>query len=323
MVTAPRSMRKIVLLLTVALCLRATIARSAANKATETVFQSPDGSFEIQYVAPNKEDGDTTIMVVSKANPKEKQLLMTEPDFWGNVWYSSPDSKWLATTVRKAHEVTSMELFRRTEGLKFDKIRDFTNRAWASLSTKRKHTHEEEGIIDFVTWSPDSTRLLIELRGPVYNDANDRPWFTSWSVYFNLQTQQFEYTPYLDWWNLQVFKSPSADDYLDRMALAPASAEPLNDTISEAEWKERQREADRALNETYHQVLATIKAEETADVRSREIIWIKNRDKVADEFVKRGAPPNPALRRLQCLVDATNERTAQLKQDYLNNSASE
>jgi hypothetical protein len=67
MVTAPHSMRKIVLLLTVALCLRATIARSGANETTETVFQSPDGTFEIQYVAPNKEDGDATIMVVSKA----------------------------------------------------------------------------------------------------------------------------------------------------------------------------------------------------------------------------------------------------------------
>jgi uncharacterized protein YecT (DUF1311 family) len=57
-------------------------------------------------------------------------------------------------------------------------------------------------------------------------------------------------------------------------------------------------------------------------VRSREIIWIKNRDKIVEEFAKRGTPPNPTLRRLQCLVDSTNERTAQLKQDYLNSSAS-
>lgn len=260
-------------------------------------------------------------MVVSKANPEEKQLLMTEPDFWGNLWYSSPDSRWLATTVREVHEVTSMELFRRSEGIKFDKIRDFTNRAWASLSAKRTHTHEEEGIIDFVTWSPDSARLLIALRGPVHNDANDKPWFTSWSVYFNLQTQKFEYTPYLDWWNSQVFKSPAADDYDDRMALAPTSAEPLTDTISEEEWKKRQTEADRALNQTYRQVLAKTKAEDAANARSREIDWIKNRDKIADEFAKRGTPPNPSLRRLQCLVDATNERTADLKRDYLDSNS--
>jgi len=315
-------MRTIVLSLTVAaLCLPATITRSYWNEPTETVLQSPDGTFEIQYIAPNKEDGDARIMVVSKADPNEKQLLMTEPSFWDNLWQSSPDSKWLATTVRHAHEITSMEVFRRTEGIKFDKIRDFTTRAWASLSSKRNHTHQEEGIIDFVTWSPDSARLLMKLRGPVYNDAHDRPWFTSWSVYFNLQTQKFEYTAYLDWWNPQVFKSPSADDYDQRMDLAPASAEPLTDTISEEDWKKRQTEADRALNQTYHQVLAKVGAGDAADIRSREIDWIKNRDKIADEFAQRGTPANPTLRRLQSLVDTTNERTADLKRDYLDSNS--
>ena len=314
-------MRNSVLWLTVvSLCLPATIVRSYAKEPTQTLLKSPDGTFEIRSIAPKNEDGDVKVVVVSTANPKESQLLMTEPSFWGNLCYSSPDSKWLAIEVDKVHEVGGMELFRRTEGLKFDKIRDFTTRAWGSLSTKRNHTHEEEGIIDFVTWSPDNARLLIRLRGPVYNDANDKPWFTSWSVYFNLQTQKFEYTAYLDWWNPQVFKSPAADDYGERMDLAPTSAEPLADTLSEDEWKKRQTEADRALNQTYHQVLAKMKAEDGSRVRSDEIDWIKHRDKIADEFAKRGTPANPTLRRLQSLVDTTNERTADLKRDYLDST---
>jgi uncharacterized protein YecT (DUF1311 family) len=293
----------------------ALIARSETT--TQTVLESRDGTFEIQEVQPQDQDHDSTTFVVSKANPDKKQLLMTEPSFWGNDWYCSPDSKWLAVAIREVHKVSSMRLFRRTEGFEFDQIKDFAHRAWASISTKRKYTRGEEGIIDFVNWSPDSTRLLIALRGPVHGDEDDKLWFVAWSVYFNVQTQKFEYTRYLDHWDAGVFKSVSADDYADRMALAPVSAEPLFDTVSEEEWKQRQTDADRALNETYRQALAKLGSEDAATIRSQQIVWIKNRDKIADEFAKQGTPPNPTLRRLQSLVDATNARTADLKRDSL------
>jgi uncharacterized protein YecT (DUF1311 family) len=285
----------------------------------ETVFESPDGTFELQQVMGQSDDEDQKFFVVSKANPNEKRLLTSEPSLWvGNVWYSSPDSKWLATTVKEVHEVGRMELFRRIEGIQFDKIKDFSPHAWASLSKKRKYTKGEEGIIDFVNWSPDSARLLISLRGPVHGDADDKPWFIDWSIYFNLQTEQFEYTTYLNWWDPQVFQSASADDYDTRMQSAPVSAEPLTDTVSEEEWKRRLTEADRALNETYRQALAKLNPEEAARLRSAEITWIKTRDKVTEIFAKQGTPPNPILRRLQSQVDATKARAAELKQEYLN-----
>ena len=289
---------------------------STANH-TQTVFESPDGSFEVQEVTPQDDNADQKIFIVSKTNPREKQLLWTEASLWGNTWYSSPDSNWLVAEIREVHEVGSMQLFRRIDGLKFEKVRDFSARAWASLSAKRRITKGEEGIIDFVSWSPDNARLLIQLRGPVHGDANDRPWFTKWSVYFNAQTQKFEYTPYLDRWNPGVFVSPSADDYDDRMALAPASAEPLVDTLSEEEWKKRQTESDQVLNHVYHQVLAKSDSQSTVQLRRTEIDWIKQRDKVTDDYAKHGTPPNPTLRRLQSIVDITNERIDALKRDYL------
>jgi hypothetical protein len=43
-----------------------------------------------------------------------------------------------------------MELYRRVAGLDFDKIKDFSGRAWASLSSRRKYSKSEEGIVDFV-----------------------------------------------------------------------------------------------------------------------------------------------------------------------------
>ena len=86
-----------------------------------------------------------------------------------------------------------------------------------------------------MNWSPDNARLLIFLRGPVHGDADDKPWFTDWSVYFNLQTQKFEYTAYLERWNSQVFKLALNADYDELTSLAPASAESLTTTGAE-DW---------------------------------------------------------------------------------------
>jgi uncharacterized protein YecT (DUF1311 family) len=287
--------------------------QSKATEENETVLASPDGTYEVQQIVPDNDSDDVKFFVVSTTTPKEKQLLDTQPGIGGHTWHISPDSNWLADQVRDVHEVGHMELYRRVTGLNFDKIQDFSDRAWASLSSKRKYSKGEEGIIDFVSWSPDNARLLISLRGPVHGDANDKPWFTDWSVYFNLQTQKFEYTAYLDRWNSQVFKLALNADYDELASLAPASAESLADTVSKDEWEKRQTEADRALNEAYRKVLTKLSPTDAARLRSDEVAWIKKRDKVTDEFAKQGTPPNPALRRLQATVDLTDARAAELK----------
>jgi uncharacterized protein YecT (DUF1311 family) len=287
--------------------------QTRATEENETVVASPDGTYEVHQVVPDNDSDDIQIFVFSTTTPGQRKLLDTQPAISGHTWHISPDSNWLVDQVRDAHEVGHMELYRRVAGLNFDKIKDFSGRAWASLSSTRKYPKGEEGIIDFVNWSPDSARLLISLRGPVHGDADDKPWFTDWSVYFNLPTQKFEYTTYLDRWNSQVFKAASSADYDELTSLTPASAEPLADTVSKAEWEKRQTEADRALNEVYHKVLTKLSPADAARLRSDEVAWIKKRDKVSDEFAKRGIPPNPALRRLQAIVDLTNARSAELE----------
>jgi hypothetical protein len=238
---------RIIILLLGLIALPGAIARSETANQKEAVLQSPDGTFELQEVVPQNDDQDREIFVVSKANSGQKQLLTTMPSLWIPQWNSSPDSKWLVAVIKEVHEVGSVQLFQRTDGLKFKKIRGFSDHAWTGLIAKRNFTKGEEGIIDLVNWSPDNSRLLIALRGPVHGDADDKPWFTSWSVYFNLPVREFEYTAYLDQWNPQVFKSPSADDYDDRMALAPVSAEPLLDTVSEEDWKKNAKQKPTAL----------------------------------------------------------------------------
>jgi uncharacterized protein YecT (DUF1311 family) len=291
--------------------LAATQTRAAEEN--EMIVASPDGTYELQQIVPDNDSDDVKIFVVSTTAPQQKKLLDTQPAISGNTWHISPDSNWLADQVRDVHEVGHMELYHRIAGLNFNKIKDFSGRAWASLSSMRKYTKGEEGIIDFVNWSPDNARLLIALRGPVHGDADDKPWFTDWSVYFNLLTQKFEYTAYLDRWNSQVFKAALSVDYDELTSLAPASAEPLADTVSKDDWEKRQTEADQALNDGYHKVLVKLSPADAARLRSDEVAWIKKRDKVSDEFAKRGTPANPASRRLQAIVDLTNARSAELE----------
>jgi hypothetical protein len=162
---------RIIILLLGLIALPGAIARSEPANQNRTVFVSPDGTFELQEVVPGNDDQDTKLFVVSKAKPDERQLLTTLPSLWIPRWYSSPDSKWLAAPTKEVHEVGNMQLFRRIDGLKFEKIPNFSDRAWGSLSAKRKYTKGEEGIIDLVSWSPDNARLLIALRGPVHGDS--------------------------------------------------------------------------------------------------------------------------------------------------------
>ena len=49
------------------------VALSEPENQKRTVFESPDGTFELQEVVPENDDQDTKIFAVSKAKPDEKQ----------------------------------------------------------------------------------------------------------------------------------------------------------------------------------------------------------------------------------------------------------
>jgi uncharacterized protein YecT (DUF1311 family) len=60
-------------------------------------------------------------------------------------------------------------------------------------------------------------------------------------------------------------------------------------------------------------VLLKLSPADAARLRSDEVVWIKKRDKISDEFAKRGNPSNPVFRRLQVIVDLTNARSTELE----------
>jgi hypothetical protein len=54
----------------------------------------------------------------------------------------------------------------------------------------------DEGIIDFVAWSLDSARLLVDLRAGDFGGERKRGIYR-WYLYFNTKTEGLELTDYL------------------------------------------------------------------------------------------------------------------------------
>ena len=105
--------------------------QTGAAEENETVVASPDGTYELHQIVPENDSDDIKIFVFSTTTPRQKKLLDTQPAISGHTWHISPDSNWLVDQVRDVHKVGHMELYRRVAGLDFDKIKDFSGRAWA------------------------------------------------------------------------------------------------------------------------------------------------------------------------------------------------
>src|SRR5690242_13050240 len=89
----------------------------------------------------------------------------------------------------------SGKLFKRGEGLRFQEIEAAgSDEAWKFFAKKEGELDEQDfEIIDLVAWSPDSNRLLIDLRGGSRGSSGIYRWY----AYFNTKTQRFELTDYL------------------------------------------------------------------------------------------------------------------------------
>jgi len=101
----------------------------------------------------------------------------------------------------------------------------------------------EEGIIDFVTWSPDSGRLLVDLRAGEFGGDRKRGIY-KWYLYFKTKTQKVELTDYLRRLNKDAWKRWKNFGE-EGAAVFPeaASAEPLGELASENELKKRYEES--------------------------------------------------------------------------------
>ena len=202
-----------------------------------------------------------------------------------------------------AHGFSNGDLFHRVDPQHIkiaptEKDQSFNDLVWPYCvkqgALKANYSAEEDGadtgLTDFMAWSFDSSRLLVQLRG-----GDRHKTLHACYLYFNTRTNRVEITDYLR----KLNKSKSA---------VAACAEPTDPLPGEAELKVRLDALDRQLNKKYNEVTAQSEKDRISLVREGQRKWIKHRDEGAKLYVSLFPPAERELRRLQFLGDVTAAR---------------
>jgi len=167
----------------------------------------PNPSFKIESVEgaekPDSDEVDVSEFVVSTKDPNMRELLSKHPSTTHVSFVSSPDEKWIFEHISYGSRMSGGNLFKREEGLKFKTLTDdFDEKAWRFFAKEQKIPEQRvpffagdsrEGMIDFVTWSSDSARVLVSLRAGDFDGKRTRGVYL-WYVYFNTREGKFELT---------------------------------------------------------------------------------------------------------------------------------
>jgi hypothetical protein len=283
---------------------------------------SPKGTFKIETVYIPAEDPTTDPYeqqyVVSTADPNIREPLGDKRQVVPAEYFISPDERWIFATYHLGSHMGDGELFKRGEGLKFKPVKSqrLAELSWRFFAEQEHmepddvpYRQGDEGIIDFVAWSPDSARLLVDLRGGVGDERNRGIYL--WYLYFNTKTERLQLTDYLRRLDKDAWKRWRA--FYEEEGGRPifpeaASAEPLAELPPETELKKRYEDADSKLNKTYNEILATLDKEQQTSLREDQRQWIKTRD-VGATFYKQAGGKSAAERRYwQYMLDSTEAR---------------
>ena len=273
-------------------------ATGNAEEQKEVLYTSPSGGLRIER------NGEKA-WVTSTKNPDQRAEL---PPLEGispfdDEFHASPNEEWIFGTRKMAHGFSNGDLFHRVDPQHVEvaptqEDQSFNDRVWPycvkQSALKANYSAEEDGadtgLTDFVAWSFDSSRLLVQLRG-----GDRHKTLHSCYVYFNTRTNRFEMTDYLR----KLNKSKSA---------VAACAEPTDPLPGEAELKVRLDALDRQLNKKYADVIAQSEKDRVSLVREAQRNWIKHRDEGARFYVSLFPEAEKERRRLQLLGDVTAAR---------------
>jgi uncharacterized protein YecT (DUF1311 family) len=282
---------------------------------------SPNGTFKIESEtkpAPSPIEGtDVADFVVSTKNPKLRQPLGEHPETTNASYHISPDEQWIFDEISYSRGRAGGQLYKRHEDLKFQPVeKDFEESIWHFFD-QNEHVNEDDrqtSLIDFVAWSPDSGRLLVDLRGGGFG-GDDKRGIYLWYAYFNTKTQKFELTDYLRKLNQGAWQRWKDFQPEKTFASFPeaASAEPLAQLPPETELKKRYHVADSQLNKTYNQVLAKIDKEQQTSLRDDQRDWIKRRNAGAKLYKESGDKSTAERRYWQYMLDSTKARISDVR----------
>jgi len=264
-------------------------ATGAAEEKPEVLYTSPTGAIRIER------DGEDAWLISTK-DPTQRAKM---PPLEGispvdDEFHFSPNDEWIFGLRHGGSCLRDGDLFHRLVPDKIDMFESFNEAAWKNAVKLGafKRDFSAEGfcaMTEFVSWSFDSARLLIELRG-----GEDKREMHEGYIYFNTRTKTFEITDYLR--------------KLNKTKSAPlACAEPVDPLPSEAELKTRFDALDQQLNKKYADVLAQA-GEGVPLVREAQRAWIKHRDEGAKFYVSLFPSEEKERRRLQFLGDVTAAR---------------
>src|SRR6266700_3687953 len=268
-------------------------ATGNAEEQKEVLYTSPSAGLRIER------NGEKA-WVISTKNPDQRAEL---PPLEGispfdDGFYASPNEEWIFGTRKMAHGFSNGDLFHRVDPQHVEiaptqEDQSFNDRVWPycvkQSALKANYSAEEDGadtgLTDFVAWSLDSNRLLVQLRG-----GDRHKTLHACYVYFNTRTRTFEMTDYLR--KLNKTKSSGL-----------ACAEPTDPIPSEADLKTRLDALDRQLNKRYAEVIAKTDKDRVSIVREAQRDWIKYRDEGARLYVSLFPEAEKERRRLQFLGD--------------------
>jgi uncharacterized protein YecT (DUF1311 family) len=267
--------------------------------------EKPDVLYTSMSGAVHIERNGEKAWVISTKNPDHRAEL---PPLEGispfdDEFHASPNDEWLFGVRSMAHGFSNGDLFHRVDPQHIkiaptEKDQSFNDLVWPYCVKqgvlKANYSMEEDGadtaFTDFIAWSLDSSRLLVQLRG-----GDRHKTLHSCYVYFNTRTKGFEMTNYLR--KLNKMKSD-----------ALACAEPLDPLPGEAELKTRLDGLDRQLNKKYNEVIAQSEKDRISLVREAQRKWIKDRDEGAKLYASLFPAAERERRRLQFLGDVTAAR---------------
>ena len=268
-------------------------ATGNAEEKTEIVYTSPSGAWRVE------QSGDDVWVASTKDASQRAKLPRIEaiapfPD----EYHFSPNDEWIFGLRHGGSCLRDGDLLHRLVPDKIDMFESFNEAAWKNAVKLGafKRDFSAEGfcaMTEFVSWSFDSARLLIELRG-----GEDKREMHEGYVYFNLRTKNFEVSSYLR--KLNKTKSNVL-----------ACAEPVDPLPDEAELKTKFDALDQQLNKRYAEVLAKTVKDRVSLVREAQRTWIKHRDDGAKFYVSLFPAAEKERRRLQFLCDVTAARIQQ------------
>ena len=265
-------------------------ATGAAEEKPEVLYTSPTGAIRIER------DGEDAWLISTK-DPTQRAKM---PPLEGispvdDEFHFSPNDEWIFGLRHGGSCLRDGDLFHRLVPDKIDMFESFNEAAWKNAVKLGAFKRDFSGegfcaMTEFVSWSFDSARLLIELRG-----GEDKREMHQGYVYFNVRTKNFEITDYLR--KLNKTKSKFL-----------ACAEPVDPLPNEAELKMKYDSLDRQLNEKYTQILAQADKDRIPVVREAQRDWIKHRDEGAKLYMSIFLAAEKERRRLQFFSDVTAAR---------------